>query len=302
MTSLFLSILSIYLFIGVGFLAKSVFKEKLDNKTLTLLSVYFLQIFLTLWGLLQQPLNQTILITPVIYLFVVVLLFLLLLPISKLLFKDAKERSIAGIAAFVGNTGNLGIPLGIAIFGEESIPYTTLINLVNLFFVYTLGVYIYSRGSFDIKTSLINIVKIPILWAALLAIGLNFFGFFPGEKIEQTLKMGAYAAIVVQLLLFGIYLYDAKIRELNRYLFAWVSSIKFLIIPIVAFMLLLYIDIAPMIKGIILMELMMPLAVANINFASLYECRPNELATLVFLTSLLFLGIVFVFIEIIKFF
>jgi len=302
MHSLLLSILSIYLFIGIGYLAKSVFKEKIDNKTLTLLSVYFLQIFLTLWGLLKQPLNSDILITPLIYLVIILGLFIIMLPLARALFKDPKERSIATIAAFIGNTGNLGIPLGIAIFGEESIPYTTLINLVNVFFVYTVGVYVYSRGNFSIKKSLLNIVKIPILWAALGAIGLNLMGYIPEGNIEKTLQMGAYAAIVIQLLLFGIYLYDAKIKELNRLLLVWVSSIKFILIPVLAFIVLLFIDISPFIKGILLLELMVPLAVANLNFASLYECKPNELASLVFISSLLFLGIVFVFIEIIKYF
>jgi len=69
----------------------------------------------------------------------------------------------------VGNTGNIGIPLGIALFGESSVIYTTLINIANVFVVYILGVYIYSRGSFSIRESLKNIIKIPIIPALLFA-------------------------------------------------------------------------------------------------------------------------------------
>jgi len=38
------------------------------------------------------------------------------------------------------------------------------------------------------------------------------------------------------------------------------------------------------------MSLMMPLAVANINLAVLYDCMPREVTALIFITSILFLG------------
>jgi hypothetical protein len=49
-----------------------------------------------------------------------------------------------------------------------------------------------------------------------------------------------------------------------------------------------------MIKGIIFIELLMPLAVANVNLASLYECNPRVVTALVFVSSLLFLGVIFI--------
>jgi len=212
MTSVIFSVLSIYIFIAVGFVAKLSFKEKIDDRTITLLSVYFLQIFLTFWGLLKRPIDETLVYAPLLYIGIVLLTLLLTFPFIKKLFSDPKERSIATVAALIGNTGNLGIPLGIAIFGEESIPYTTVINLVNVFVVYTLGVYFYSRGTFDVKSSMMNIIKLPILWAAMIAIALNLGGYEPSETVDKTLQMGAYASIVIQLMLFGVYLYDPNQR------------------------------------------------------------------------------------------
>ena len=109
------SILGIYLFIAVGFGAKWTFKEKIDDRTITLLSVYFLQIFLTFWGLLKRPIDTELLLAPSIYFAITLMALLLMIPLSKLLFSDTKERSIATVAALIGNTGNLGIPLGIAL-------------------------------------------------------------------------------------------------------------------------------------------------------------------------------------------
>ena len=109
----------------------------------------------------------------------------------------------------------------------------------------------------------------------------------------NMLMMGAYASIIMQLLLFGIYLYGTQIRKINKTLIVWIVVLKFILLPLLAFVILYNIELDSMIKGIIFMELMMPLAIANVNLASLYDCEPKLVTALVMLTSLLFLGIIF---------
>jgi predicted permease len=286
--------LGIYIFIVMGYLSKMSFKEKIDDKTITLINVYFLQVFLTFWGLLIRPVDITLLYAPSIYMFITLLILVVSAVVAKKIFYEQKEYSIATVSALIANTGNLGIPLCIAIFGEESIPYTTVINLMNVFVVYTVGVFYYSRGSFDVRTSLLNIVKLPILWAAFVAIALSVAGYRPDGVILNTLMMGAYASMTMQLFLFGIYMYGAQIRLISKKLIAWVVAMKFLIVPAVTFAVLSFVDISPTLKGIIFIEMLMPLAVANVNLASLYDCQPKTVTVLTFITSLLFLGVIFV--------
>ena len=301
MSSIIFSILSIYTFIVLGFIAKMSFKEQIDDKTITLINVYFLQVFLTFWGLLIKPIDISLLFAPSIYLGIVALVVIVSAFVAKLLFEDKKEYSIATVASIIGNTGNLGIPINIAIFGEDSIPYTTVINLVNVFVVYTIGVFYYSRGNFDTQTSLKNIIKLPILWAAILAISLSSYGYRPDGAILNMLMMGAYASMTMQLFLFGIYLYGSKIREVSKTLVIWVLSFKFILLPLVAFLVLINIELDKMVKGIIFVELMMPLAVANVNLASLYDCKPKLVAVLVFISSFVFLGIIFLGVEVLHY-
>lgn len=302
MNSVIVSILSIYIFIVIGFIAKMSFKERIDDKTITIINVYFFQIFLTFWGLLIRPIDINLLYAPIIYASIVLLTLTISAFLAKRLFFIQKERSIAAIAPLIGNTGNLGVPLCIAIFGEKSIPYVTIVNLVNVFVVYTFGVYYYSRGNFSIKESLKNILKIPILWVAIIAILLSVNGYRPTPNIEKTLTMGAYASMTMQLFLFGIYLYGIKLREINKKLLTFVISFKFIILPVSAFLVLYSLHISSMLKGVIFIELIMPLAVANVNLASLYDCLPKVVTSLVFITSIMFLGIVFVAVKVITLF
>ncbi len=292
-TAVFLSMFAIYLFIAVGFMAKSTLKEKLDEKTLVLLSIFFLQPFLNFWGLMQRPIDTGLVYAPLLYLAIVLLLLPMIFLLGKQLFADMKQRSIFIVSGLVGNTANLGIPVGIVIFGEESIPYTTVINIANVFFVYTVGVYFYSRGNFSVRESLINIIKLPVLWSALLAIVCNLAGITLHPSIDRVLEMGAYASIVMQLLIFGIYLHSVQIRSITPRLLAGVHTVKFVLLPLVALAVLLPVDLDPMIKGILFLELLMPLAIANVNFASLYDCRPGDVTVLILMSSVLFMGIVF---------
>jgi len=274
-------------------MAKRIFKEDMSTKTLTLMSVYFLQPFVTIWGFSTAKLHTEHIYVPFLYLGIILLVLIPTILISKFIFSDPKERAIFNIAGFVGNTGNIGIPLGIALFGEQSVIYTTLINIANVFVVYIIGVYIYSRGSFSIKDSLFNIVKIPIIPASLIAILINIYDVPLSSEIQEFLKMGAYAGIVLQLFLLGTFLQGIRIKELHPKLFIGTMSQKFIIIPLVTALLLSYTDLSLMVQGVIFMEMMVPLAVANINLASLYNCKPKDVTSLILLSTLLFIPLLF---------
>jgi hypothetical protein len=284
-----LAVICVYVFILLGFLAKKMLKEELQEKSLVILSIYFLQPMLSFWGLSTKKIDISLLQAPLFYALISLACIIMSFFLAKIFFQDAKERSIITISSAIGNTGNLGIPIGIALFGEDSIVYTSLINVANIFIVYTVGVYFYSRGSFEIKDSLKNIFKLPLIWFALLALLLNFNGIKLHPAIFNALQMGAYAAMVLQLLIFGMYLYSVQLRSINKKLLLHVSSIKFIFIPLIALFFLNNMLIDDYVLYIILLELLVPLAVTNVNLSSLYDCKPIDVTTLVFLTSLLFI-------------
>ena len=295
MTAILLSIIFVYVFIALGYLAKRLFKEEMHTKTLTLMSVYFLQPFVSVWGFSTAKLHWEHIHVIGIYFAIILILLIPSVFIGKIIFSDPKERSIFSIAGFVGNTGNIGIPLGIALFGEQSVIYTTLINIANVVVVYVLGAYIYSRGSFDIKTSLLNIVKIPIIPASAVAMALNLMEVALPDQLLEFFKMGAYGGIVLQLFLLGTFLYGIKIRELHPKLFIGTLSQKFLFVPFFSTLILSLTSLPLFVQAVILMEMMTPLAVANINLASLYDCRPQNVTALILLSTLLFVPVLFLF-------
>lgn len=290
----------VYLFIFIGFLTKKLFKERVDEKSLVVLSVYIFQPFLTFWGLLKRPIDFDLALSPFVFFFLSLAIIALNYFIARVLFTDAKDRSIFIVSSVIGNTGNLGVPLGIALFGESSLPYTTIVNLANVFMVYSFGAYFYSRGNFDVKKSIQNTIKLPILWFAALAIILNLAHFKPTKSFDMFLQMGAYTAIVLQLMIFGLYLAKITLRFLDAKLIVAVTAMKFVALPLIAYLALQHLPLEALSKKIIFMEIMMPLAVANVNLAALYRCKELVVTALVFITTLLFIPLLPLYITIIE--
>ncbi len=284
-----ISILSIYFFVLIGFLAKMRLKEDLNEKSIVKLNIYFLLPILAFWGLLTQKIDISIVKVPFIYIAICLVALVFSTFISKRIFTDSKDISIVSMASVTGITGSIGIPLGIAIFSKSSIIYTSLINTISMFFVYTIGVYIYSRGSFSIAKSIINVFKMPIIWASLTAIAFNILNININKSFFKTLEMGAYAAIVLQLIIFGIFLYDIKIKQINLKILNTVLALKFILIPIIASIFLHILSIKGLALNSIVLELIVPLAITNISLASIFDCKPRVVTSLVFISSLVFI-------------
>jgi predicted permease len=287
--SAIISILAIYFFIVLGFVAKKIFKNDINEKTLILLSIYFLQPILTFWGLTRIPIDFNLIYTPFVYFVVVTLILIILVLLAPFIFSDRKDQSIFIATSLIGNTGNLGIPLGIALFGEESIAYTSIINIANIFFIYTVGIYFFAREKYSLKETIATLIKIPILWFAVFALAFNYFGFTIDENIDRALEMGAYAAIVMQLIIFGVYLSKINIKEQNYKLNFSTSFVKLLALPVAGIFVALFMGLDPYIASVLIVSLATPLAVNNVNNAALFDCKPNNVTNVIVLSTILFI-------------
>ncbi len=81
-----------------------------------------------------------------------------------------------------------------------------------------------------------------------------------------------------------------KLGELNFKLLLHVHLIKFVIMPIITVWLLFFVlPLEPFVASVLFLELIVPLAVTNVNISALYDCKPVDVASLILFTSLLFI-------------
>lgn len=292
--TLFLAIVGVYFFVSLGFAAKRIFSE-IHERTLVLLSVYFLQPILSFWGILGAKIDFTAVSAPLIYFAISLFAAVFGFFFFSRLFSDKKDAVIITAGGVIGNTGNLGIPLLLAMFGKGAVLYAVLINLANIFVLYIIGVFLYSLGSYTPKEALKNIFSMPVIWSATLAVALNYVGFELPESLKQTVEMGAYTSMTIQLIIFGVFLGGLGRFKPDIKLVGATMAYKFAVVPLFAFAVLILLPIEPFLKTLIFLQLCMPLAVNNVNLASLYGCKPYTVTANILVSSILFVGLIFVY-------
>lgn len=262
--------------------------------------MYFLSPILLFWGLTRAPINSEFIKSPLIY-FIAILstLFIAYFFAKKFFRDDVQDKSIFLGCSLVGNTGNLGIPLGIALFGEQSVPYTSIINISNVFFIYIFSIYFLAGNKFNFLNSLKEIFKIPAIPVSIAALLFNYLGFELNSSFDKFFTMGAYSAIVIQLIIFGLFMSQLKIKTANWKLTLNVALFKHIILPIIGIYVILQFNVDPMVGAIIFLELTVPLAVNNINLTALYNCKPIDTTFTVLISSIIFVALIYGYILII---
>ena len=145
------------------------------------------------------------------------------------------------------------------------------------------------------KVAFIKILKIPVMWFGIIALIINISGITFNKEVMKILQMGAYASIVVQLLIFGIYVAEIKTREVGLKLGLVTIINKFVIFPIIGFFVLKLFSLNTLFFKAVMLEILTPLAVTNVNLSALFDLYPRKVAMLVILTSILFIGVVCLF-------
>jgi len=281
-----IGIIGIYVFIVLGFLAKKQFK--IDGKTLVILSTYYLQPFLTLWGIMLMPLNKNLVLAPVYYL-LAVFIGLVFTYLSALILKDKKDRIIASLTPLIGNTGNLGIPISYFFWGNFGASVATMINLANIFFIYSFGIFFFAKGEYSFKEAFKKIIKIPVMWFGVLALILNLSHITFSSDVMKILQMGAFASIVTQLMIFGVYIAEIKIKADDKALIFVTVINKFIVFTAVGFVVLKLLNVDSKIFYPLLLEIATPLAITNVNLSALFNLYPQKVSFLVLVTSIIFL-------------
>ena len=286
----------------MGFLLKKRFQEEIREKSFVLLNLYVLQPILIFWGLTRTPIDTSFILSPVIYFIAVFVTLGLAYIYAKTVISDYQDKSIFLASSMVGNTGNLGIPLGIALFGVQSVPYTSILNIANMFFIYIFSVYFFAGDKFKFQDAFKEIFRIPAIWSAILAILYNYYGLSLNADFEKVFTMGAYAAIVMQLMLFGMFMSQVRIRSANYKLSLNIVLFKHMILPMVGLFVIVQFDLDAFVGAIIFLELIVPLAVNNVNLSALYECKPIDTTVAVLVSSLFFILCIYGYILIINHF
>lgn len=190
------------------------------------------------------------------------------------------------LTAAFANTGNYGLPLVFFAFGEDALAHATLYFVTTSILFNTVGVLIASLGHLDFKQAALGMLKVPTVYAVVLAVLLNQFNLTLPLPLERTIDLAADGSIPLMLVLLGLELARVQWSHSLRAL-GLGTGLRLLAGPLVGFLLAIPFGLQGAARQANLVEAAMPAAVTNTVLASEYKLDSSLVTAIVFIGTLL---------------
>lgn len=285
-------ILPLYLFIALGYAAGK--RLHIDKESVAKLLIYVIVPIVIFHGAFTAEPQLGLFMVPVTFFVLASSICLVTFKIAKHFWTDATPNLLA-FAAGTGNTGYFGIPLAVALFGENSLSIIVFATLGMVFYENTVGFYVTARGHHTPQEAVQKILRLPTIYAFVL--GLVLHSFFPiSSQIYTdtiTLFRGAYSTLGMMMI--GLALAQVKIREVDLPFTAVSLLIKFIAWPVLVLGVIWLDQVTTQlftneIRAAMLLMSLTPQAVNTISYATVLRTHPEKAAICVAASTLLALA------------
>ena len=185
-----------------------------------------------------------------------------------------------------GNTGNYGLPLVKFAFGDEALAVASIFYVTTTILFNTVGVVIASLGHLDLKSAILGVFRLPIVYAVMVALLVKGFGLQIPLPLSRTIEIAANGAIPAMIILLGLELTRIEWSQSLRATSLGVAT-KLLIGPLVGLVLAGLFGMQGHARQGSVIEAAMPAAVATTVVATEYKLEPSLVTAIVFLGTVL---------------
>ncbi len=178
------------------------------------------------------------------------------------------------------NIGNAGLPVCLFAFGQEGMALAMVFFTVTSVSQFTLGPAI-AAGELKIG----KLLRVPLLYAVAAAIVVLALGWKLPAWLSNTLGMVSGLTIPLMLLSLGVAL--AELRAPNMLRAAALSALRLGLGAACGLAVAAAFGLDGVARGVVVIESSMPAAVFNYLFARLYDNRPDEVAGVILVSTLM---------------
>jgi len=201
--------------------------------------------------------------------------------IGAVILKFWKQSLRAYLPALVfPNTGNMGLPLALLAFGDEGMALAVAYFTVCIIFQFTVGVAV-SSG----VTSPMALMRVPTIYAMILALVFKVTDSAVPAWAGNTIEILSGFTIPLMLITLGISLQQLKIGEMGKSVI--LALIRLLMGFGVGLVLAELFGFDGAMKGVLILQSTLPVAVFNYLFAARYQTDPETVAGAVVLSTVL---------------
>ncbi|MDP1779072.1 MAG: AEC family transporter, partial [Anaerolineales bacterium] len=258
-----------------------------DSRTIGRIVFYIFSPLLVFNLMVTSQLNFGQAITTVEFTAAVIAIMGVLAFIFGKIFQLERPQLLAVILTVAfGNTGNYGLPLVKFAFGDEALAVASIFYVTTTILFNTVGVIIASLGNTDLKSAILGVFKLPIVYGVILALLVKATGFQIPVPLSRTIEIAASGAIPLMIVLLGLELTKIQWSHSFRALGVGVLT-KLILGPIVGLLLASMFGLQGHSHQGSVIEAAMPAAVANTVIATEYKLEPSLVTAIVFLGTIL---------------
>ncbi len=184
------------------------------------------------------------------------------------------------------NAGNFGLSLVAFAFGKDALAYASIFFITSATMIYTIGVMVASMGKTDFKRALLSLLRLPTLYALMLALLFNNTGWALPVPLGRSVELLGRAAIPGMLVLLGMQLQQSTMTQYKLAL-GLATVIRLVISPLIGLGLSPLLGLQGAAHQASMIEGSMPTAVMTTVLATEFDVHPAFVTTTVTITTLL---------------
>lgn len=273
MNAIEITILSIILMIGLGYVLKRIdFLSNKDIDSLNNLVIYILlpcMIFSALYDA-DLSLLPTLGILPFVILFSSFVTGIFSYIILKQFNLSDKIIWSILVAVMIANTAFMGYPINLGIYGHEGLLRAIFCDIATMCIFLILSFILVLRFGGSTKAAVKKIALFPSLWAIVLGIILNLVHIPIGPVLANTVNYLGNGAIPLIMLSLGISL-DLSGLKRSRNFIIFTSIMKLIFFPAVAFMVVNFLGLVDLQYNVSVIESAMPSGMLSLILAISYK-------------------------------
>lgn len=183
------------------------------------------------------------------------------------------------------NIGNLGLPVCLFAFGEQGLALAMVFFAITTIGQFTLGPAIAS-GRFQPAA----LLRVPFIYAVLVSLVIRIFDVEVPLWLANTASLAGGLTVPLMLMALGVALADLRAASVGR---AFILSIARLGLGLAGgWAVAALLGLEGVLRGVVIIENAMPVAVFNYLFARMYDNQPEEVAGMVLVSTVLaYLGL-----------
>lgn len=279
------NLLPILLLSGAGFAVGKFLS--VDSRTIGRVVFYIFAPMLVFNLLLHNDIKINEAISVIVFtITMVVIMGLLTLAFGLTMKLDRSVLVAILITTMFGNSGNYGLPLVSFAFGENGLRYGGLYFVTTSVLFNTAGVLIASLGHLDFKQAALGMLKVPTVYAVLLAALLNRFHIALPVPLERAVELAANGTIPMMLVLLGVELTRVQWSHSLRAL-GLATSLRLLAGPLVGLLLAIPFGLTGAARQGNLVQTATPAAVTNTVLATEYNLDASLVTAIIFIGTIL---------------